>query len=64
MLCIYFLYVVDVVNDIVFELSFIFGEDKERFGFMNLVLVFFVVYKFGVRSIIILYLYKYMSLEK
>lgn len=64
MLCIYFLYVVDVVNDIVFELSFIFGKDKERFGFMNLVLVFFVVYKFGVRSIIVLYLYKYMSLEK
>ena len=64
MLCIYLLYVVDVVNDTVFELSSTSGKDKERSGFTNPVLVFLVVYKLGVRSIIIPYLHKHMSLEK
>lgn len=64
LLCIYLLYVVDVVNHTVFELSSTSREDKERSGFTNPVLVFLVVYKLGVRRIIIPYLHKHKSLEK
>lgn len=60
----YLLYVVDVVNNTVFELSSASREDKERSGFTNPVLIFLVVYKLGVRCIIIPYLHKHKSLEK